>query len=325
MEGSAVPGLVRVTTDAVETRHRLALASDVMGRELAGGEMVRSGDTELHTDWTLAPIAPGTVLGRGTQSGITATRDRRMLSDDDADFTLFFIDRGVVPFAQNDRRIVMTGGTAALVAHGRPVQSSWNDSAFALLRIPRDAVPDADRWDRAGGMMLSRDIPAMRLLEAYVAALWPMAEGGDLPAVAARHLAELACAALDRSDGADMGADGIQAGRLAAIRQRVLAGHADPDLSMATVAAGIGLSERSGYMVMERAGESFTDLVIATRLDRADERLRDGYAGRLLDLALSVGFSDLSHFNRRFRARFGMTPSERRAQTLPVTARGDRR
>jgi AraC-like DNA-binding protein len=34
---------------------------------------------------------------------------------------------------------------------------------------------------------------------------------------------------------------------------------------------------------------------------------------RICDIALQAGFSDISHFNRLFRARFGDTPSGVRA------------
>jgi AraC-like DNA-binding protein len=36
--------------------------------------------------------------------------------------------------------------------------------------------------------------------------------------------------------------------------------------------------------------------------------------GRIIDVALAAGFSDISQFNRLFRARFGDTPSAVRAQ-----------
>lgn len=43
---------------------------------------------------------------------------------------------------------------------------------------------------------------------------------------------------------------------------------------------------------------------------------------KIADIAVACGFSDLSHFNRMFKARFGCTPSEARGRTpasvLPV-------
>ena len=42
--------------------------------------------------------------------------------------------------------------------------------------------------------------------------------------------------------------------------------------------------------------------------------LQHGVKGvRICDIALQSGFSDISHFNRFFRARFGDTPSGVRA------------
>ena len=34
---------------------------------------------------------------------------------------------------------------------------------------------------------------------------------------------------------------------------------------------------------------------------------------KVIDIALSSGFNDVSYFHRSFRARFGMTPSDARA------------
>lgn len=64
--------------------------------------------------------------------------------------------------------------------------------------------------------------------------------------------------------------------------------------------------------MFEAAGLSFSETIYAIRLDRAYERLRAGYSGSLLNLALDVGFADQAHFNRRFRQRFGSTPGELR-------------
>jgi AraC-like DNA-binding protein len=51
------------------------------------------------------------------------------------------------------------------------------------------------------------------------------------------------------------------------------------------------------------------------RLQRAFALLIEppGSARRISDIALEAGFSDISHFNRLFRARFGVSPRGVRA------------
>ena len=55
---------------------------------------------------------------------------------------------------------------------------------------------------------------------------------------------------------------------------------------------------------------SFTERVNELRLQRAFALLIEphGSARRISDIALEVGFSDISHFNRLFRTRFGVSP-----------------
>jgi AraC-like DNA-binding protein len=69
-------------------------------------------------------------------------------------------------------------------------------------------------------------------------------------------------------------------------------------------------------MLFETGPESFSEFVLARRLVRAQRALADPrFVGRPISaVAFDAGFGDLSHFNRTFRRRFGMTPSEVRAQ-----------
>jgi AraC-like DNA-binding protein len=56
--------------------------------------------------------------------------------------------------------------------------------------------------------------------------------------------------------------------------------------------------------------------VLDRRLERAVALLRDpGWQQRKIsDIAAVAGFTDLSHFNRSFRRRYGATPSDIRNQ-----------
>jgi transcriptional regulator GlxA family with amidase domain len=52
------------------------------------------------------------------------------------------------------------------------------------------------------------------------------------------------------------------------------------------------------------------------RLDRAQEMLASSPRASLTDVALDAGFYDLPHFDKAFRARYGLSPSEFRRKAL---------
>jgi len=65
----------------------------------------------------------------------------------------------------------------------------------------------------------------------------------------------------------------------------------------------------------ENTGFSFNNYLIEYRLNRAAEELRKG-KDTIINIANDVGFDNLSNFNRLFKKRFLMTPSEFRKECL---------
>lgn len=316
--GSAAPPLLRLSTAGVEARLRPQLVGDVMARQLAGGAIERIEATELHCDWQLAAIGPGTVLAAAVQAGLVGRRDAGLVRDGDDDVSIFFGRRGEGQIEQNDRRVRLRPGEAVVVAHGRPVTSAWPDNEVIVLRLPRAVFDRSGRVDAAGGLKLDTAAATTRLLATYVDITYDLAGEGRVPIMAARHLAELASAAVAEALTADggvarMSRATVAAARVAAMREVMARAFADPRLTMGRVAHAIGVSERSGYLAFAALELVFAEELTALRLDRARELLLAGHARKVVDLAHGVGFADLSHFNRRFRERFGVTPRELRA------------
>jgi len=84
-------------------------------------------------------------------------------------------------------------------------------------------------------------------------------------------------------------------------------------LSLARFAAGLGFSERQvSRLVRERLGCSFGAHVAALRLARAQLLLAESDLP-VIEVAAEAGFGSLGHFNQRFRASTGRTPSAFRA------------
>ncbi|MEW6150403.1 MAG: helix-turn-helix domain-containing protein [Bradyrhizobium sp.] len=90
----------------------------------------------------------------------------------------------------------------------------------------------------------------------------------------------------------------------------------EPGLAVADIAGAVGISERYVHKLLARSGSSFTDYIIDRRLDGAARDLADpAMADRAIGaIAFDWGFSDLSHFTRRFKQRFGCRPRDWRAR-----------
>lgn len=113
--------------------------------------------------------------------------------------------------------------------------------------------------------------------------------------------------ALDQ-DAATRPASAAELARASASARIIEARYTEP-LTVASLAREIGLSPRR-FATAFREGLGVTpyNYILRHRLDAAARRLVEG-AEPVLDIALDVGFGDLSEFTRRFRDRFGLPPA----------------
>lgn len=126
-------------------------------------------------------------------------------------------------------------------------------------------------------------------------------------------LLDLVALSLSRSSRAGVAESvGLADATWLALRRAVDGRLREPGLGVAAIAAAIGISERYVHKLFERAGTTFASYLMDRRLDGAARDLKDpAIAGRAIgDIAFDWGFSDLSHFTRRFRHRFGCTPRD---------------
>jgi len=97
----------------------------------------------------------------------------------------------------------------------------------------------------------------------------------------------------------------------ARIESAVLERHAEPGLTAAAVAAGLGIGERSLHRALAGQAATFAQRLAAVRFDNARRMLRDRRFDNVTvtEIGRRVGLLDASHFVRVFRQRSGQTPA----------------
>jgi AraC-like DNA-binding protein len=107
---------------------------------------------------------------------------------------------------------------------------------------------------------------------------------------------------------------GVRAARLGAIKSDIELQLCEPGLSIQWIATSNHISPRYIRRLFQDEGTTFSDYVLARRLERAHRLLL--HQGRTTStigaIAYACGFGDLSYFNRTFRRRFGVTPTDTR-------------
>jgi AraC-like DNA-binding protein len=260
---------------------------------------------------------------KGTLGEIVRAR-RHIARDPHDDLCLTFnAGRSEWLLRQRGRENVPGSGQATLHTNAEPyLFRAETDSGWLGLGVSRKELGElvASPEDLAG-RMLDSNTPAMRHLRGYIAlAVGPNGLGADpaLDAQIGTNLVDLMALALGAQGDAETLARsrGLRAARLQAVLDEIRARFTDPAFSPARVALKLGLSPRYVRDLLHETGAGFNERVAELRLQRARTMLmsprHDGL--KVIDIAYACGFNEVSHFNRRFRARFGASPTQFRGR-----------
>lgn len=85
----------------------------------------------------------------------------------------------------------------------------------------------------------------------------------------------------------------------------------NPGLTPRLIAGSLGISLSYLYLIARKSGISIEQLILERRLDRCRAVLANPACSHhsITEVAMLVGFKELSHLSRRFSERFGMSPT----------------
>ena len=103
----------------------------------------------------------------------------------------------------------------------------------------------------------------------------------------------------------------VPTSRLYRARAVILKRIADPALDADAVAAELFMSRRALYLLFERYGLTPTRAIREIRLDCCLRLLRDArhHHRKITDIAMDHGFQHFASFSRKFKQRYGVSPS----------------
>lgn len=175
----------------------------------------------------------------------------------------------------------------------------WPGNLLEMERVVvRLAVMTGGRSIRREDLL--RHAPGLMLGEAAVDAERPLPEGETLQAVGAAAQAAASTAPAPSHDGLH---DGLKRA-LAYLKD-----HAAEPVTLGDLARQAHVSQSHlGFLFRSELGTTFKLLLLQQRIEHAKQLLRGGQRLRITDVALQVGFGDLSHFEKSFRRLVGVSP-----------------
>ena len=232
-------------------------------------------------------------------------------------FKLHIQESGSSLNLQDGREAVLGPGDLMLCDSSRPYSIRFDQpNSMLVLRLPEDRL--AARFedpDALVGRRLGVESLGASLLSAFVHNLWVAPAANDDGADCEGPLLDAAINLLAAAHGLTPAAPGPLAPcSKQRIRRFVDENLCDPELNVTGVARALGLSPR--YVQMAFADIATTPLayIRRKRLQMAAQQLRRHGAGcNITELGFSLGFNDLSHFSRTFKARYGVGPRDYRA------------
>jgi AraC-like DNA-binding protein len=286
-----------LSTDALEPGHRFAFWSEVVCRTFTMLDCRVADWTDFRARLCSRSVA-GISVARvdATPSGVVRTAGLIRSGHDDSHIVMLQIS-GSTEIRQGERSRAMSPGAFDVVQADRPYALNFpRPFSQYVIKLPRGTQPlgsaispTAARFVRS----LARDL------------LDPDVEpDGVCDEITVRALQDLLCGR-PAEPALPHRIPGLYGMAVAMIREKMF----EPLLSRNRVADELGVSVRTLARAFAVHGASFNGSLWNCRLEAAHEALLSNRGGtNITEVALRHGFSDSSHFTRRFKARFGVKP-----------------
>jgi AraC family transcriptional regulator, positive regulator of tynA and feaB len=265
---------------------------------------------------SLAGLGVATIECDPCEVGRTALDIAR----DDSDELLLSLQLGgKMILVQDGREAVNDRGSFVLLDTRRPYTQIFQTHTKAMvLKIPRESLEA--RLGRVAPLTahtMEADNPITGLASGFLSMLPKRLDTLDGPvgvtiAEQALELVALAFSTETQQSGSSLSSS--RAITLLRLKSVIESRLHEPDLRPAAVAAETGISVRYANALLSAEGTSLERCILDRRLERCRRALKDPrQAHRTIgEIAFAWGFSDLSHFGRRFKAEFGVSPGEYR-------------
>ena len=323
--GAADFASCRFSTRQLPERMRIPLWRESYGRGIVQVDIEPLSNVPFQAEATLQAIRGLRTLAL-TGSSMRFKRSQTSIVDGNDSIGIVCAP-GRSRLAQRGREIELCAGDAIAILHSEPFTVTYVEGLQFALAVPRDALTHrVTNIDSLTMRRISHRTEALRLLMTYLKSAFKesvLAAAPKLRDAVVNHIHDLVALAV--GEGAPLGessASAVVAARHSAVLDHIATHFQDPGLSLELVARCQGISSRYLQRLMTSSGSSFTGCVNELRLQRAFKLLTEPHTStqRISDIALEVGFSDVSHFNRLFRTRFGNSPRGVRAAGRDIDA-----
>lgn len=309
-----------------EQQHQFAYFCDAISTTYAGIQPACDNPAHFDARYTSIHFNDAT-LAHIEAPAHHARRDTRLLAQhpDDSLFINFSDDRAFA-VEQGSLNVQVTPGCPVLLDNDRPFRVQFKGAprmSLHTLRLPRSVLGDVstallERMNLAfghhpGGRLIGRQMSL--LCDAGRLEQWSAAS--QMSDILTTLLTELAHQV--RPPSASLPRPPLEEGAtLERIKRLARSQLSDVDIGLVQLAQQLGCTPRTLQKQFAAYGQTFSAWLMEERLI-ALRALLDDPANALKStewLAFACGFRDASHFRRRFKARFGVSPGEYRRVKL---------
>ena len=312
-------GPIRFALGDAPEHERAALLQESFARMGLAYEIQPLGDAPLIADVALHAL-PDLLLGVGKIHGSRNRRTRAMVEDGTDDVALLVNLKGPHLITQGNRELVLGDGEAVFMSGSDPSSYTHRPPGDLLaLRFPKARFAQLvngvqDRYMER----IPNTTPNLRFLTNYLGMAWDerTTASPELRHLMVAHIYGLMTLLVGATRDAEQEARGrgLRAARLHTIKQDIAQYLDRSELSLTALAERHRCTPRFLQRLFEMEGTTFTEYVLAQRLARAHRMVIDPRCDgqKISAIAYDCGFGDVSYFNRAFRRRFGLTPTDLR-------------